>query len=210
MIPKIIHQVYLGNIPAEIQSRMGGVQRMNGDFTYRLHSSTKSFEDDSYVQWILSSRAPLAFLVDRIRLLALMREGGFYVDADALACRPLSTLEVFSDPKIDFVFGMRSPDRNGVGLHGPIALVDNTFMGSAKGGRLVRKLLELYHPGGKVQNGSTVGKHILRHMDQDTRVFNFRYFYGEQKYPESVFLHDSINLASWVQQKDLAYGTIKK
>ena len=200
MIPRIIHQIYFGTPSPEIQNRMEGVKRTNSDFKYQLYHDPKEFASDPYVQWILSSKAPLAFLVDRIRLLALQRDGGFYVDADAQAVRPLNTLDVFSDTKVDFVFGMRSPDRQGVGLHGPIALVDNTFLASAKQGRLIRKLLELYHPGGKVQNGSTVGRHILRHMDTDCRVLNFRFFYGEQKYPESVFLHDSINLGSWTPE----------
>lgn len=202
MIPKIIQQVWLGPIiPPEIKNRMDGVKRMNGDFQYQLHQDAYAFRSDPYIQWILSSRSPIAFLVDRIRLLALQRDGGFYVDADAVACRPLHTLGVFTDPKTDFVFGMRSPDRVGVGLHGPIALVDNTFLASAKNGRLIRKLLELYHPGGKVQNGGTVGRHILRHMDADTRVLNFRFFYGEQKYPETIFSHDAINLGSWAEPK---------
>lgn len=197
-------------MPSPIRERTGGVCQVNYDFEYRLYRGTTPFEDDAYVQWLLSSKAPTAFLVDRMRLLALQREGGFYVDADALACRPLSTLDVFSDPKIDFVFGMRSPDRQGVGLHGPIALTDNTFLGSAKNGRLIRKLLELYHPSGKVQNGGTVGKHIMRHMDVDTRILNYRYFYSEQKYPETIFLHDSINLASWVQPTTASHATSQK
>lgn len=209
MIGHTIHQIWLGpTVPPEIVARMEGVRRMNGDFQYRLHRDTKPFENDTYVQWILSTKAPVAFLVDRIRLLALAREGGFYVDADAVARRPLNLIDVFDDPKVDFVFGMRSPDRQGVGLHGPIALVDNTFMGSAKNGRLVRKLLELYYPGGKVQNGGTVGRHMLRHMDVDTRVLNFRFFYAEQNYPETVFDHDACNLGSWTAQKN--YGASQK
>jgi hypothetical protein len=200
VIPRTIHVIWFGPLSAEIQKRMDGVKQANQDFEYKLYRNTAGFEDDPYVQWILSSRAPTAFLVDRIRLLALQRDGGFYVDADALAVRPLSSIDLFSDPKVDFVFGMRSPDRQGVGLHGPVALVDNTFLASAKQGRMVRKLLELYHVGGKVQNGATVGRHILRHMGIDTRVLNFRFFYGEQKYPESVFLHDSINLGSWTPE----------
>lgn len=211
MIPKILHQVWLGEPPAQIKIRMEGVKSLNRDFRYVLHTSAEPFSDDPYVQWILSSKAPTAFLVDRIRLLALARYGGFYVDADAIAVRPLNLIDVFSDPKIDFVFGMRSPDRQGVGLHGPIALIDNTFLGSHQNGRMIRKLLELYHPGGKVQNGGTVGRHILRHMDVDTRVLNFKYFYGEQSHPETIFLHDSVNLASWTPESKLMdYGASEK
>ncbi|HUD75906.1 MAG TPA: glycosyltransferase [Terracidiphilus sp.] len=174
---------------------------MNGDIAYRFHRTADEFKGDSYIQWMLDSKQPTAFIVDRMRLLCLQREGGVYLDADCVAVRPLSSLDVFDDPKADFLFSMRSPDRLGVQLRGGISLVDNTCLGSAKNGRLIARLLELYHPNGKTQNGGTVGLHILRHMDTSTRVLNFRYIYGEQKYPESLVLHDSLNLGSWVKPR---------
>lgn len=173
---------------------------MNSAFRYRFHCDPDEFKDDAYMQYLLASNSATAFLVDRMRLLCLQREGGVYVDADCVAVRPLSTLGVFDDEKADFLFGMRSPDRLGVGVHGPVSLVDNTVLGSAQKGRLIARLIELYHPNGKLQNGATVGLHILRCMGPDTRVFGFRYFYGEQRYPETVFDHDACNLASWCKK----------
>jgi hypothetical protein len=200
MIEKRIHQVWLGEkIPALIQERMNGVRACNSDFAYRLHTDVKPFESDPYVKWLIATGAKTAFLVDRIRLLVLKQEGGVYVDCDCFACKPFNTMDLFSDPKVDFMFGMRSPDRAGVGLHGPISFVDNTVMGSAKNGRVVNRLMDLYAPNGKLQNGGSVGLHILRHCDTDCRVVNFRAFYADRRYPESILLHDAINLGSWAK-----------
>lgn len=205
MISKIIHSIWLGTtIPPEMAKRMDGVRRMNADMTYRMHRDPAEFIDDAYVKWGIETKQPVAFVVDRIRLLCLQREGGVYVDADCVACRPFSALNVFDDPKADFLFSMRSPDRMGVQLKGGVSLVDNTVLGSAKDGRMVNRLMELYHPNQKVQNGNTVGLQILRHMDTDCRVLNFRYVYGEHRHPESLVLHDGINMGSWCSKPPYA------
>ena len=200
MIPKVLHQIWLGcHIPPAISTRMDGIRRSNSDFKYILHNDPSEFETDPYIRWAVDSKEKIAFIVDRIRLLCLQRDGGVYVDSDCLSCRPFSSLDVWQDAKADFLFGMRSPDRFGVALKGGISLVDNTVLASAKNGRMVSRLLELYHPNSKHQNGGSTGLQILRHMDVDTRVVNFRYFYAEQRCPEAIVLHDSINLGSWVK-----------
>jgi hypothetical protein len=200
MIEKLIHQIFLGPIPPEMARRMDSVRRMNLELKYRIHTNPVEFCEDAYMKWLMTTEQPVAFVADRMRLLCLQMEGGIYVDADCVAVRPFAALDVFDDPKADFLFSMRSPDRLGVGLKGPVSLVDNTVLGSAKNGRMVGRLLDLYTPGGKMHNGMSVGHHILRHMHTDTRVVNFRLFYGEQRYPETIVEHDSINYGSWVKK----------
>jgi hypothetical protein len=201
MISKTIHQIWIGSsIPPEIAERMEGIKRGNRNFVYKLHTDLSEFSNDPYIRWAVDSKQPLAFIVDRIRLLCLQRDGGIYVDSDCLHCRSFDYLDVWGDVNADFVFGMRSPDRYGVALRGGISLVDNTVMASALNGRMVSRLLELYHPNSKHQDGGSIGLQILRHMDIDTRVVNFRYFYAEQRCPESIVLHDSINLGSWCKK----------
>lgn len=203
MIPRVLHQIWCGdNVPSEIIKRMEGVKRMNPDFQYRLHRDPAEFKNDPYLDWAKSANQPTAFFVDRMRLLCLRNEGGIYVDADCQAVRPLVNLGIFDDTRADFMLGLRSPDRLGVQLRNGVSLADNTVLASAKNGRMIARLLELYHPAGKVQNGSSVGIHALRHLGPDTRVLGFKYFYAEQSYPETILLHDACNLGSWMTPKN--------
>jgi hypothetical protein len=85
-----------------------------------------------------------------------------------------------------------------VALHCGISLVDNTVMLSAKGGKVVRRLCDLWKPGKEKQTGYEMGIEILCNLDDTVTMLNFRYFYAEQAFQESIILHDAVNMASWV------------
>lgn len=143
-----------------------------------------------------------AFVIDRLRILLLRDEGGVYVDADAEPVKPLDSLPIWGMPHVDFVAGLRSPSRKDVALHRAVPIVDNTFLASAKGGRMVQHIEALWTPTAitgenHAINGHRVGIAILEHASYDTVLLNHRHIYCETLYPESLILHDSHNLGSW-------------
>lgn len=181
--------------------RMEGVRRANPTFQYILHDGHEHMEDP-FIKRAIDRKVSTAFIVDRIRMLVLAKHGGIYVDADCAAVKSFESIApILDDTSTDFIYGLRSPDRKEVRLHGGVPLVDNSVLASAKNGRMINRLLELYHPSTPDQTGHSIGLHILRHADGGSRGLNYRYFYAQERYPETIVDHDSINLASWVKQK---------
>jgi hypothetical protein len=91
-------------------------------------------------------------------------------------------------------------------LHRGVPIIDNTFMASAKGGRLVSRLESLWTPEqvngeNHAINGHRTGIGIFEHASFDTVLLNHRFIYAEQSFPESIVLHDSHNLGSWTDPR---------
>src|SRR5678815_604216 len=129
MIPPLIHQIFIGTLPAREAGYCERMERMNPNFSYKLHRDEllEKHCNDPYVKLLISRNEPLAFVVDRLRVLLLREEGGIYMDCDAEPIQPLATINhILNDPKVDFITGMRNPWRPGVALHRGIALIDNT------------------------------------------------------------------------------------
>ena len=70
------------------------------------------YGQDPYVRRLYAMKESLAFIADRLRLLVLRDEGGFWVDSDVDFQRPLSLLDkICARPEVDFVTGVRNPWR---------------------------------------------------------------------------------------------------
>lgn len=204
MIPKILHEVYIGEIPAREAEFCQRMEALNPDFTYKLHRDEllEKHCRDPYVRQMISQNEPMAFVVDRLRVLLLREEGGIYVDADAEPVNPFSSIDhILNDPKVDFVTGLRNPWRPGVALHRQIPIVDNTIMLSAKNGRMVNRLCNLYTARSVIQTGHSHGIEILRTADETTVLLNYRFFYDDTKTSEAIILHDDRNLSSWITRR---------
>lgn len=193
-------------MPAHCQKWCAQFQRLNHDWEYHLwgQDALDRYHDDPYIRFFLETGEKLAFVADRIRVLLLRDFGGLYLDADCQPVRALSALNVvWDDPAVDFVCGTRSPDRKMVHLHRGISLIDNTVFASAKNGRMANRLCALYRPDAKKQNGYSQGLEVIRNLDHTVRVMNYRYFYAETIFPETILLHDTVNLGSWVKKPEL-------
>lgn len=204
MIPRTIHQIWLGEkMPRQYAEWCKRMKMMNPDWQYHLWSQDliERFKDDPYVEWMLSTNERTAFLVDRLRVLLLHEVGGIYCDADCFPVRPFKVLDgVWNDPRVEFVAGMRSPDRRHVSLKTPgVSLIDNTVLASAKGSFLARRLCDLYRPESRRHTGFSMGAEIIRHADANTCLLNYRYFYAEQDNMDAILLHDSVNMGSWLK-----------
>lgn len=205
MIPKLIHQLWIGPkpIPDREAQWCAEMSRMNPGWQYRLHGNEllERYADDPYVKHLQLRKSPLAFLSDRLRCLLLRDEGGVYLDTDCQPVRPLDTLTFWSRQGLDFVYGLRNPWRPGVALHRGIALVDNTMMASAPDGRLIRHVLTAWQPQEIEVTGHRIGTAILSHSGPDCIALNYRSFYDLQITPDTIALHDGHNLGSWVKAK---------
>lgn len=202
MIPKRCFQIWIGQIPQNIQALCDGVREMNKDLEYKLYGNEvlDRYASDPYVKRLLSQDEEKAFVADRLRVLVLRDEGGWYVDADCLAVKPISSITTYDHT--DFVTAFRNPRRPGVALHRGVALVDNTVFGSAKNGRMINKICSLYRPEAWLQNGHAMGVDgMLAHSDATVIWLNYRVFYGNEPTSETVFLHDAQNLSSWITRR---------
>lgn len=202
MIPKTIHQIWAGpNMPKEYQDWCKRMKMMNPDWEYKLWRDDliERYKSDPYVSYMRQTNERLAFLVDRLRVLLLRDDGGLYCDVDCYAVRPFRILEnVWTDKRIQFVAGMRSPDRRHVSLNTPgVAFIDNTVLASAKNGEMAQRLCNLYQPNAKRHTGFSMGREIMRNADYSTLILGYRYFYAETQNPDMIVSHDNHNLGSW-------------
>lgn len=200
-------------MPDNLKRFTHDMRRLNeGEFAYTLHGNEAldRYGRDPYIKYMRDGGEKLAFLADRLRLLLLRDEGGIYIDADAKPVRPFSLLNpVWELSHVDFVYGHRNPWRPKVALHRGVAFVDNTFMASAPNGRMVNNLLSLYTPNSKVVHGGAVGAEILRSGDWTCVDTGVNPFYSLHDTPETICLHDDINLASWVEEGQKKIGTTR-
>lgn len=206
MIPKIIHQAFIGKpIPEREAGWCAQMKSLNSDFDVRLYENDvlERYKDDPYVKELMSRGEPLAFVVDRIRVLLLRDEGGIWLDPDCQPVRPLNKLDhVWNNPTTTFVSSFRDPLRSNVHLHRGITLADNTFLASAKNSRIVNRILEAWTPQSVIIDGHSTGVKILQYTDHDVCWLHYKYFYSLVNEPEVICLHDAHNLRSWVEHNE--------
>jgi len=204
MIPKKLHQIWIGGkMPKQYEEWVVRFARLNPEWEHYVHGNEliEHYARDPFVAWMRETNERTAFLVDRLRVLLLRDEGGVYFDVDCYPLRSLTMLnDIWVDPKVDFVCGMRPPDRRGVALQAPgLALIDNTVLGSAKGGEMINRLCALYRGESRRHTGFSMGKEIMRNAGPNTRILSHHYFYSDHDNPMAICLHDNNNLGSWVE-----------
>lgn len=92
MIPLNIHQVYLGTPPPSMVAMMGGVISMNPHWQHRMWTEDNlGLLGYNYTDLLKTFGAPV-HVSDFIRLEAVYRFGGMYLDCDCEAIAPLDSL----------------------------------------------------------------------------------------------------------------------
>lgn len=201
-IPRNILQIWIGDkpMPSNCREWCAEWKALHPKWNYKLWGNElfDRYPDDPYIKWMKESGEQMAFVSDRFRVLLLREEGGVYLDADCQPVRKLDSISATLDnPGVDFVTGIRPPDRPHVSLHRGVSLVDNTVMMSAKDGKMIGRLCALYGSSSKKQTGYSMGLEIIRNLDESVRLLNWRYFYADRSFPETILLHDDRNLGSW-------------
>ena len=207
MIPKIIHQIWIGDkvIPDREFTWAAQMNEMNrSSWLHKYHGNEllERYGQDPFIKYMVAKKERIAFITDRLRVLLLQEEGGIYVDVDSQPIRPFDSIDVWN--RFDFVAGLRSPFRKDVALHRAVPIVDNTFMASFPNGRMIGIIAALWTPAqitsaNHAINGHRTGLAIIENCDYTTCLLNHRYIYCEQKYPETLILHDTHNLGTWTK-----------
>lgn len=130
MIPKIIHYCWFGRgeMPALAKKCIASWKKFCPDYELRLWNED-SFDVDShpFVKEAYTARK-FAFVTDYVRLWALVKEGGIYMDTDVEVLKPLD--EFLHHPAFS---GFESAE-----------VVPTGIMASEKGGEWARKQLAYY------------------------------------------------------------------
>jgi len=91
MIPKIIHQIWIGDDepPEDFRSAMESVKRLHPDYVYMLHGNEciNEYNLEAYY-----NKMPHAFLSDLIRFNKINEHGGWYIDADMVALQSINNI----------------------------------------------------------------------------------------------------------------------
>lgn len=209
MIPKNLLQGWVGpkQPPEMVVKFCAQMREMNKDFQYLWlgNDFLKRHENDPYVRHMVSRGEPWAFVMDRLRVLALKEQGGIWIDPDAQPLRPLKDLPIW-DKDWDFVTSHRSPYRAEVQVKRGVAVVDNSVMGSAKNGRMINHLVNLSDSRSPVRKGAAYGWEIMEKSGPDVCWLSPKEFYSMEKNPSAFVLHDPINLASWCTNRPMKFA----
>lgn len=178
------------------------MRHMNHDFDYVCYGNEllERYGQDPYVKQLLSLGEAWAFIMDRLRALLLLEEGGIWLDPDCDPVRPLRTIDWGWNSPATFIYSTRPPHRKDVALHRGVTFADNTFLASAPQSRVMKRVMEAWKPERPRANGHDCGCQVIEYQNLDgwdTLALNWRYFYSLANEPTTLCLHDAHNLGSW-------------
>ncbi len=200
MIPKIIHQIWIGDnpIPDHCAQFCKEMQLMNKDYSYRLWGNEvfEQFKHDVYLKSYIQTGVPLAFVCDRIRLLLLKKFGGIYLDVD---CKPIKSFDHVYEHLTDnhcFFAGMKRTQNHDT-------LIDCAIYGSTPNSRVIDDCLDTYDDTEWANGGKLFNDAIIKFMKPDVALFGYEYFYDWEVTDKTILLHDIVDtrLFSWVPEK---------
>lgn len=133
MIPKIIHYCWFGNgpFPKKVQECLDSWHRYLPDYTIKEWNEN-NFDISQSCRFVKEAyeQKKYAFVSDYVRLYALLREGGIYMDVDVEVLRPFD-VSLFKQP-LNF-----SLEEGG--------LIAGEFIASEQGHPFLKGMLEVYH-----------------------------------------------------------------
>jgi mannosyltransferase OCH1-like enzyme len=124
MIPKVIHQIWLGDQSRRPSKLMETWKTLNPDWEHKIWTEENMPELQCQPQF--DAMAELAGKADILRYEILFNEGGFYIDADAECTKPLDDFFLDND---SFCCWENEYTRTG--------LMANGYLGAIKGNALM-------------------------------------------------------------------------
>jgi len=194
MIPKIIHQIWLGDQSMRPSSLMKTWKEMNPTWEYKVWTEENMPKLQCQEQF--DAMDELAGKADILRYEILFNEGGFYIDADSKALEPLDDFLLDND---SFCCWENEYTRTG--------LMANGYLGATKDNRLMAFLIQTISkvPVSMVQSfpkGSawqTVGPTLL------TKVVQHHVYTSLRIYPSWYFIPQHYTGTDY-EGKDKVYG----
>ena len=208
-IPKIIHQIWIGDsdIPDEYKKFSENIRDVHVPLGYQYYlwdnNLFELYEDDPVIKSYIKLTKTYAFIVDRFRLLLLRDYGGIYIDMD---CKLIKSMDVILNrlsKDIIYFSGMREFQE----VRG--ALIDVTVIGSDKNSRIIKLCIDAYEPD-KLVGGKCTSDTVLKNIDVDVALLNYRYFYDSKITDDTVLLHETDDrLLSWMSDEQKGDRKIK-
>ena len=199
MIPKIIHQIWVGNnpMPEHCLEFVEKIKEFNPEYEHKMWGNEvfDHYKDDEYLKSFIEheSSIPIAFTCDRIRLLLLKEFGGIYLDVD---CKPIKSFNYILDKITEshcFFAGVKKTQNHNT-------LIDCAIYGSTPNSRVVNDCLDTYAEVTFANGGRVFSDVIIEKMGPDVALFNYEYFYNWEITENTVLLHDIVDtrLFSWI------------
>ena len=198
-IPKIIHQLWVGDkpIPEQIKGFTDKMPEINQGYECKLWGNEvfDRYKDDPYLTNYLKEPDLYrwAFICDRVRCLLLKDIGGIYVDADALPIQSFDLIMNQLSENITFFTGLKPTQQNNT-------LFDCAVYDSAPNSRMINNLIDTYDDINWANGCKIFSDRIIKDMDSDVACFNYQYFYDDKETEKTIVLHDTeeTRLFSWV------------
>lgn len=134
MIPKIIHQIWLGDIPEKVQKWINTWDNVGFEhILWRENIYDEFGGKEHFLGYYELNNAKPAFIVDILRVLLIQKYGGFYIDCDCSFKQDLTELT-----KYEFITNMSGINAGGVVCY-------NEFFGSVKNHRVLATIMERYN-----------------------------------------------------------------
>jgi hypothetical protein len=153
-IPRIIHQIWIGKNPMP-HDWMDTVKDFAAKYDYEYKLWTESNVKDMHMDAELraeyeSFAGELSGRADIIRLIALIKYGGIYIDADSVIVKPEKLAEFLEKNKAGVFFAWEDLSKAtrkkigdlGPGLTGQKRIIANGTIGAKKGHGFIKKLLD--------------------------------------------------------------------
>lgn len=213
MIPKIIHQVWIGPnpIPKHCEEFSNQMKKMNPSWKHILWDNSSMeqeiFKKDPIIsEWkkLLGSRiyAP-TIIAERIRFLVLHEYGGIYADIDAAPIRSFDHLMKEVKLETEFFGGIKKRQDPGASE----SIIDCALVGSSPKSLASKKCLEILekHVNDFRPSYCILFSHELLELQKrfpsKIQSFDKEYFYDNKKTSKTIVLHDINDTRLWSWRK---------
>ena len=177
MIPKIIHQIWIGDQSKRPTEMMQTWQDMNPDWEYMLWTDDNLPEIKNRVQF--DAMKELAGKADILRYELLFNYGGFFMDADSICTKPLDDFFVDND---SFCCWENEYIRTGLMCNGYLAASKNNELMSHLNARISMIPPEVLHNAPNLTAWKITGPGLLTDTVKRTQYNKLRI------YPSHYFL----------------------
>jgi len=197
MIPKTIHQIWVGNkrIPTHIKDNLLNMMKINGQYEYKLWTDNNLPKMPETIQMVYDSHIEPAHKADVLRLWVCYEYGGIYLDVDFVPKKPI---DIDFDTYESFLTYHRVEDK--------IEHLPNAILGSARHSNLFTHFISEIQHKNQWLGPNYIAQSVCRYMGLDNETTNSNTLTTKfeeyrikgvtwQDFNETYTEH--VNLASW-------------
>ena len=196
-IPKIIHQIWIGEeIPTKLKGFTDKMKEVHEKKGYKYHlwgnELWTKYADDPFINSYRDKNFPIAFVVDRFRMLLLNDYGGIAVDPDCEIIKSFDTILNRLSKNITYFCGSRRKIDSG-------ALFECGIQGTIPASRVVIELLKVWNKFGLnyAPGGLRTSNRLIEIIDTDVAILNHEHFFLYEPNNNTILLHEPHTLDSW-------------